>query len=250
MRSVMKSVVKDKVVVITGGSSGFGLESARLLLELGSKVVITGRNLERLETANTELDSPNLLVVQADATVTEDWKVLVKQVLAKFGRLDVLVNNHGAGGKIASLVEMTDTDIDQTLNVNLSSVIRGCREVLPIMQSQKSGHIINVSSVCARYSFPTWSVYTAAKAGLVGFTKCVHLEMVEWGGKATTVIPGGAQTGFCSAANIDSDWMVGYPTAEDFARTLVHCIDVPPSTVIQDVTVWGNKQIADMMNPF
>ncbi|MCK5834682.1 MAG: SDR family oxidoreductase [Lentisphaeria bacterium] len=246
----MKSFVKDKVVVITGGSSGFGLESARLLLELGSKVVITGRNLEKLKKAEVELNSENLLVVQADATVTTDWQVLVKQVLEKFGRLDVLVNNHGAGGKIDSLEEMTDEDIDQTLNVNLSSVIRGCREVLSVMKKQQSGHIINVSSVCARYSFPTWSVYTAAKAGLVGFTKCVHLEMVTWGGKATTVIPGGAQTGFCAAANIDSEWMVGYPTAEDFARTLVHCIDVPPSTVIQDVTVWGNKQIADMMNPF
>jgi len=246
----MKNFVKDKVVVITGGSSGFGLESARLLLEFGANVVITGRNLDRLEQAKRELNSKNLLVIQADATVTADWGKLVKQVLATFGHLDVLVNNHGAGGKIANLDEMTDADIDQTLNVNLSSVIRGCREVLPIMKDQGFGHIINVSSVCARYSFPTWSVYTAAKAGLVGFTKCVHLEMVEWGGKATTVIPGGAQTGFCAAANIDSDWMTGYPTAEDFARTLVHCIDVPPSTVIQDVTVWGNKQIADMMNPF
>ena len=242
--------MKDKVVIITGGSSGFGLESARLLLELGSKVVITGRNLERLELAKKDLDSVNLLAVQSDATVTADWKSLIKQVLLKFGRIDVLVNNHGAGGKIDALVEMTDADIDQTLNVNLSSVIRGCREVMAVMTDQKSGHIINVASVCARYSFPTWSVYTAAKAGLVGFTKCVHLEMVAWGGKATTVIPGGAQTGFCSAANIDSEWMVGYPTAEDFARTLVHCIDVPPSTVIQDVTVWGNKQIADMMNPY
>ena len=246
----MKSFVKDKVIVITGGSSGFGLESARLLLELGSKVIITGRNLEKLKLAKQDLSSENLLTVQADATSTEDWKALVNQVFKKFGRLDVLVNNHGAGGKIDKLVEMTDEDIDETLNVNLSSVIRGCREVLSIMKEQKSGHIINVSSVCARYSFPSWSVYTAAKAGLVGFTKCVHLEMVEWGGKATTVIPGGAQTGFCAAANIDSDWMVGYPTAEDFARTLVHCIDVPPSTVIQDVTVWGNQQIADMMNPF
>jgi NADP-dependent 3-hydroxy acid dehydrogenase YdfG len=246
----MKSFVKDKVILITGGSSGFGLESAHLLLELGSKVIITGRRLEKLQSAEKELNSENLLIVQADATVTEDWKMLVEKVIKEFGRIDVLVNNHGSGGKIDNLTAMTDEDIAQTLNINLSSVIRGCREVLGVMKQQKSGHIINVSSVCARYSFPTWSVYTAAKAGLVGFTKCIHLEMVEWGGKATTVIPGGAQTGFCEAANIDSDWMIGYPTAVDFARTLVHCIDVPPSTVIQDVTVWGNKQIADMMNPF
>ena len=74
--------------------------------------------------------------------------------------------------------------------------------------------------------------------------------MAEWGGKATTFIPGAARTGFCDASNIEDDWMEGYPTAEEFVRTLVHCIDVPDECVIQDVTIWGTKQLSDMMNPF
>jgi short-subunit dehydrogenase len=109
---------------------------------------------------------------------------------------------------------------------------------------------VNVSSGCAYHSWPKWGVYTAAKAGMVAFTRCLHLEMAEWGGKATTFIPGAARTNFCEAANVEASWLEGYPGAEDFARTLVHCIDVPDNTVIEEVNVWGTKQVKEMLVPF
>ena len=74
--------------------------------------------------------------------------------------------------------------------------------------------------------------------------------MAKWGGKATTFVPGAARTGFCVAAGIDTDWQDGYPSAYDFARTLVQCIDVPDSCVMDEAVIWGTKQAKEMLNPY
>lgn len=246
----MKNYVKNKVIVITGGSSGFGLSAAQLLLKMGGKVVITGRDAARLKAAEKQLHHRDLLAVRADAVKTDDWKKLVKRTVERFDRIDVLVNNHGAGVKIANVEDMDDENLEAVLDLNLTAVIRSCREVIPTMKAGKRGHIVNVSSGCAYHAWPKWAVYTAAKAGMVVFTRSLHLEMAEWGGKATSFIPGAAKTGFCAAAKIDDSWLEGYPSAEDFARTLVHCIDVPDNTVIEEVNVWGTKQVKDMLVPY
>lgn len=246
----MKHYVQDKVVIITGGSSGFGLEAARLLLEMRAKVAICGRDLPRLENAHTDLASEDVLAVQADATQTTDWQKLIRATLDRFGRIDVLVNNHGAGVKMTDVEELEDAEIQTILDINLISVIKGCREVIKVMKPQGSGQIVNVSSGCAHYSWPQWATYTAAKAGLVGFTRCLHKEMAEWGGKATSFVPGAARTGFCDAAGIATDWLEGFPEASEFARTLVHCIDVPDNCVIDEAIIWGTKQVKDMLNPY
>lgn len=246
----MKHYVENKVVIVTGGSSGFGLETARLLLEMGAKVVITGRNQQRLEEAAAELSDDNLLAVRADAVSSEDWRRLLQATLDRFGRLDVLVNNHGAGVKIAPVDEMDDEAIQTVLDVNLISVIKGCREAVKVMKPQGSGQIVNVSSGCAHYSWPAWGAYTAAKAGLVAFTRCLHKEMAEWGGRATSFIPGAARTNFCQAAGIPGDWLEGFPGPEDFARTIVHCIDVPDNCVIDEAIIWGTRQVKEMLNPY
>ncbi len=246
----MDHYVQDKVVIITGGSSGFGRESARMLLAMGAKVVITGRNQQRLDATAASLAHADLLALQADAVSTADWKHLVAAVADRFGRIDVLVNNHGGGVKIAEVEAMSDETIQQVLDLNLASVIKGCREVIPIMKRQGRGQIINVSSACAYHSWACWAVYTAAKAGLVGYTRCLHREMAQWGGKATSFVPGAARTGFCDAAGIAADWLEGYPGAHEFARTLVHCIDVPDNSFVEEVNIWGTKQVKEMLDPF
>ena len=246
----MKNYIRDRVIIITGGSSGFGLAAAGMLLECGAKVVITGRNQTRLNAAAKQLANPNLLAVRADAVRTADWKMLVKKTVKRFGQINVLINNHGAGVKIGDVEKMDDAAIQTVFDINLISVIKGCREVIPTMKVQGSGHIVNVSSGCAYHGWPKWGAYTAAKAGMVVFTRCLHLEMAQWGGKATSFIPGAAKTNFYGAAQIDDSWQDGYPSAEDFARTLVHCVDVPPETVIEEVNVWGTKQIKNMLVPY
>lgn len=247
----MQHYIDGKVIVVTGGTNGFGLEAARLLLEMGARVAITGRNLARLEAAQRSLAAwDNLRAVQADACNTEDWQRLIQEVTDCWGRIDVLVLNHGAGVKIADTEDMDDQSIQQVLDVNLASVIKGAREVIPVMKQAGKGHIILVSSACAHHSWAGWGTYTAAKAGLVGFAKCLHVEMSQWGGKASVFTPGAARTGFSDAAGLDTSWQKALPGAAEFARTLVHCIDMPDNCFIQETQIWGTAQVPDMVNPF
>jgi len=247
----MKHYIDGKIIVVTGGSSGFGLEAARMLLEMGAKVTITGRNAERLNAAAKELDGgENLLAVQADACVTGDWKKLVAAVTDRWGTIDVLVMNHGAGVKLGNIEDMDDETIQQVMDINIISVMKGAREIMPVMKKAGKGHILTVASACSYHSWPAFGVYTAAKSGLVGLTKCLHVEMSAWGGKATMFVPGAARTGFCDAAGIDTAWLAGFPSGEDFARTLVQCIDVPENCFIQETRIWGTAQVPEMINPF
>ena len=242
----MSDYVRDQVILITGGSSGFGLATARRLLARGARVAITGRDADRLSAAAAGLGS-EVLAVRADAVSTADWQRTLAAVTSRFGRLDVLVNNHGAGGKIAPIEQQDDAALETALAINLTSVIRGCREALAVMRPQGRGHVVNVSSVCAAHAWAEWGPYTAAKAGLVAFTQVLHLEMQAWGGKATSFIPGAARTGFCAAAGLDDSWQTGLPDGDDFAHELVKTIDVAPHVFIEAVTVWGTKQV---LNPF
>lgn len=247
----MEHYVEGKVVVVTGGTSGFGLEAARLLLEMGAKVAITGRNPERLANAKAELEGGgDLLAVRADACETGDWKKLVQEAVARWETIDVLVLNHGAGVKLAETEEMDDDTVRRVLDINLTSVIKGAREVVPVMKRAGRGHIVAVASVCAHRGWARYGAYSAAKAGVVAFIKCLHVEMGAWGGKATVFTPGAARTGFAAAAGIDASWQTVLPSAKEFARTLVHCIDVPENCFIQEACIWGTAQVPGMVNPF
>lgn len=108
----MQHYIEGKVIIVTGGTSGFGFETARELLAMSAKVVIVGRDEARLAKATQALGPKNLLAVRADVTSTEDWRRLVETTLAHFGRIDVLVNNAGAGIYIAPLEEQSDEQID------------------------------------------------------------------------------------------------------------------------------------------
>ena len=246
----MKHYVCDKVVIITGGSSGYGLAAAQMLLEMGSSVVITGRSKERLAEAIAELNSDRVTSVQADATQTPDWMKLVDVTLQRFGRIDVLINNHGAALKIAPTHEMSDEDIHAVMDANIISVIKGCREIVLIMKKQGFGRIVNVSSGCALRGWADWGIYSAAKAAMVGFTRCLHREMCEWGGIASNFIPGSAKTNFCKAAGINDEYLQEYPEPEDIARMIVNTIDLPDNTAVEEIRVWGTKQIHDVLNPY
>lgn len=239
----MRDHISGKAILITGGSSGFGLETARQLLARGARVAITGRDQARLDAAACLL--PGVLALRADAVSTADWRSALAAVQKRFDSLDILVNNHGAGVRIAPMVEQDDEAIEAALAINLTSTLRGCREVLALMRPQGRGHVINVASVCAHHAWAGWGPYTAAKAGLVAFTRVLHLEMQPWGGKATSFIPGAARTGFSAAAKLDDSWQAGLPDAADMAHELVKTLDVPAHVFHESVTVWGTAQVLD-----
>jgi NADP-dependent 3-hydroxy acid dehydrogenase YdfG len=177
-----------------------------------------------------------------DVTKPSDWELAVKTVKEKYGRLDVLVNNAGGGIAIKEVSEFTTDEIDATIKLNLNSVIYGCRAFADMMKEQKSGTMINISSVCARQCWPTWSVYAAAKAGVLNFSKGMYLEMQPYNVRVSCVVPSSASTGFQSACGIGSTADQLLP--EDIAETVLYIANLPQRAVVEDVTVWGiDKQV-------
>lgn len=230
----------NRIVVITGASSGYGLATAKAFKKSGDTVIMTARGEEKLKAACKAVGGD--MAIPMDVTAPADWERLVKTVMDTYGRLDILVNNAGGGITIKEVSEFTTEEIDSTIKLNLNSVIYGSRAVADIMKGQKSGTIINISSVCARQCWPTWSVYAAAKAGVLNFSKGLYLELQPHGVRVTCVVPSSASTGFQSACGIGETTDLLLP--EDIADTVLYIANLPARAVVEDVTVWGiDKQV-------
>ena len=225
----------NRIILITGASGGYGKAIAKVFKQSGDTVIMTARNAQRLESARAEIGGD--LAFSMDVTSPADWDKAVKLIAEKYGRLDVLVNNAGGGIAIKEVSEFTPEEIDATVKLNLNSVIYGCRAFAPMLKAQKGGTIINISSVCARQCWPTWSVYAAAKAGVLNFSKGLYLELQPFGVRVTCVIPSSASTGFQSACGIGETTDLLLP--EDIAQTVRYVADLPARAVVEDVTVWG-----------
>ena len=174
--------VAGKRVLVTGGGSGYGYGIAKVLAKAGAQVWISGRDEAKLNAAAAEL---GVQAIRADVTSGADWD----RVMDTIGDLDVLVNNAGAGGHLVAVAEQSDTDIAATIATNLTGVIMGCSRAARTMCARRTGAIINISSVCALYAWPTWSVYTAAKAGLAKFSHGLYNECRPYGVRVTCLTP-------------------------------------------------------------
>jgi 3-oxoacyl-[acyl-carrier protein] reductase len=184
-----------RVAIVTGGSRGIGLASARLLAEDGASVVVSGRDAGRLEAATRELESAGaaVLAVVADAVRREDAERLVEATRERFGRVDVLVNNAGMT-RDQLLVRMKDDDWDQVLDTNLRGVFLMTRAASKVMMRQRGGRIINISSTAGAMGNAGQVNYSAAKAGVIGLTKAAARELAHWKILVNAVAPGLIET--------------------------------------------------------
>ena len=230
----------SKIVFITGASSGYGKATAKAFKDNGDTVIMAARDYEKLEQARNEVNGD--LAFSMDVTQPSHWENAVAIIKEKYGRLDVLVNNAGGGIAIKEVADFSIEEIDATIKLNLNSVIYGCRAFAEMMKAQKSGTMINISSVCARQCWPTWSVYAAAKAGVLNFSKGMYLEMQPHNVRVTCVIPSSASTGFQRACGIGETTDQLLP--EDIAETVLYVANLPQRAVVEDITVWGiDKQV-------
>lgn len=226
----------DKKAIVTGGGSGYGKGIAAALVAAGAKVWITGRDAAKLVAAARETGATPFA---ADVSVPADWD----RLLAAVGDdLDILVNNAGAGGPIKPVAEQADADIAATIATNLTGVIFGCSRAGRLMAARGSGAIINISSVCALYAWPGWSVYTAAKAGLAKFSHGLYTELRPHGVRVTCLTPSWGRTDFNRAAGIsgaseDKDLADKCTDPADLGRIVVQILQTPDYLAVPDITV-------------
>ncbi len=190
--------LKDKVVLITGASSGFGEDAARLFAKEGCKVVLAARRLDRLQALaeKIEQDGGEATAVPVDVAERDEIELMVQSALDVYGQIDILFNNAGFG-RLDWLENLDPArDIETQIEVNLLGVIQVTRAVLPHMLKQRSGHIINMSSVAGLIAVPTYAIYASTKFGVRGFTDALRRELLPLGVKVSGIYPAFARTEF------------------------------------------------------
>ena len=194
--------INDKTAIITGATSGIGLETARALSLAGANVVVAGRRVERLQAFVTETEAAGRAALAVATDVADESQVvaLVAAAQERFGSVDFLVNNAGSGIS-AKFEDVSIEDFRRLMDVNFWGAVYGCRAVLPVMRKQTGGgHIVNVSSILGKRGMPFETAYCATKFALAGFSEALRTEVISQNIDVTTVFPGIVETEFLEAS--------------------------------------------------
>jgi len=229
------SPFKDHVAVITGGSSGIGLAIARAVAAEGMAVAIAARESKRLKQTAAQLEQAGaaVLAVPADVANAGDVTRLIDQTMARFGRIDLLVNNAGTYRE-GNIDELTEAEWDEVQGVNLKGAFLCTKAVLPIMKRQRSGYVVNIASVAGKIGFGGSSAYCASKFGMVGLTESLLEEGVVHNIRATVICPGYVDTPMVAGVSVPGSEMI---PPEDIGQLVVGLLRLAPVTVIKEIVV-------------
>jgi NADP-dependent 3-hydroxy acid dehydrogenase YdfG len=247
----MSNNIKDKVIVITGASSGMGEVAAMYLSSLGATVVLGARRADRIEKLAKEIvvRGGKALAIMVDVTQRHQVKKMVDATVEHFGRVDVMINN--AGIMPLSLMENLKVDEwDKMIDVNIKGVLNGIAAVLPYMKEQKSGQIINTSSVAGHKLFNGSAVYSATKFAVRALTEGLRMEVKPYNIRTTIVCPGAVKTELLEhitdtdvrQANEDYVGMVGI-SPDSFARAVAFAISQPEDVDINEIIFRPTAQV-------
>ena len=247
------------VLIVTGASSGIGAAVGKQFARQGYRVVLAARRIERLESLADEIEASGgqALAIQTDLFQYEEIQNLVAETISQFGQVDVLVNNAGFGR--LKWLEQLDPgkDIQAQLQINLTATILVAREVLPHMIERQSGHIINMASLGGFVATPTYTIYSASKFGVRGFTEALRREVGVYGIHVTGVYPGGVRTEFKEHTGTDRKTGRTTPESlrlepEEVAQVISKAVDHPRRTVIipwqMRFVVWANSHFPGVVD--
>jgi NAD(P)-dependent dehydrogenase (short-subunit alcohol dehydrogenase family) len=244
----MGESLKGKVAVISAVGSGFAKATAELFAKQDKvNLVIFDIDEAALKTtvSNCQAAGSKVVSFKGDVTKPETFVRALKECMDNFGKVDFLINYAGGAVKVAPIEEMDDTVNRKILDLNITSVIMSCRTFAPQFKKQGFGKIINVSSACDRRSWPGWSVYSAAKAGVNAFTKCLYTELRPNGIAVTLLVPGGSNTGFQKAAQgVDKfEWDESLAVRpEHFADMVYQTCALTKGGCVSEMVVYGLAQ--------
>jgi NADP-dependent 3-hydroxy acid dehydrogenase YdfG len=232
------------VVAIAGASSGAGRAMALHLASLGYPVAVGARREGPLEELAAEIRGKGgrALAVRADMAVWSEAEGFVQRVVREYGRIDVLVNNAGWGVRAAEFADLSLEEIRQGVDVNLYTVLYGCRAALPYMKKQRAGHLINVSSILGKRGRMNLAVYTACKHAVEGFSRALLNEVNAHGIKVSVLAPGAIRTEWAAKAGVQIDPKLKLLSAEDIALVVQYLIETPRHFSIWNMDLMALEQ--------
>ena len=205
--------LKDKTAIITGGGTGIGLATAHAFYQEGAKIILFGRRKEKLEKAVEKLGG-SAIIVQGDMTNNNDLDQLINETLHNFQKIDILVNNAGLFNG-SPLHEISDSQWDEIMDINIRSIFQLTRRVLPTMLSQKYGSIIHISSILGLIAVPQVAAYNVSKGALNQFSRSIAVEYGSSGIRSNSICPGLIATDMTADLMKDADlmkeWSKEYP---------------------------------------
>lgn len=237
-------MIKDKVVLITGASSGIGYETALTLSKGGAKVLAGARRVDRLKKleADIKLQGGEISVLNLDVTKKDECKKFADFALEKYSRIDVLINNAGLM-PLSFFKNLKIDEWDKMVDVNLKGVLYCSAAVIPNMISNKSGHIVNISSIAGRLVFPAGSVYCATKHAVTAFSEGLRQELSQRANiRVTCIEPGVVATELNDTITdsslqgfIESAKKMKSLDAQNIANTIAFAIDSPDHMNVNEV---------------
>lgn len=227
------TVLTDKVAVVTGAGSGIGEAIATLLHEEGAKVVLAGRNKEKLQNVANQLSQDSVKVVPTDVTNKEEVDELIKIAQQTFGGLDIVINS--AGQMLSS--KITDYQVDEwdsMIDVNIKGTLYTAQAALPTMLEQSSGHLINIASISGFEVTKSSTIYSATKAAVHTITQGLEKELAKTGVKVTSISPGMVDTAITASYN-PTDRKKLEP--QDIAEAVLYALTQPKHVNVNEITV-------------
>ncbi len=229
--------LRGKVALVTGGGQGLGASICEVLAESGAIAIAADIRLQQAEKVVKELQEKGLEAIALPLDVTDEKQIetVVQEIIQQHGRIDILVNNAGTDVTLP-IEELTVTDIDQVLDVNLRGPFILSKLVLPLMKQQGGGHIINIASTAAKRVWPNATAYHASKWGLLGLSHALHVEARPHKVKVTAVLAGGMQTPFILDRFPDTP-LENLQDPRNVAETVRYVLLQPDESVIPEVMV-------------
>ncbi|HGO4118918.1 TPA: SDR family oxidoreductase [Staphylococcus aureus] len=227
------TVLTDKVAVVTGAGSGIGEAIATLLHEEGVKVILAGRNKDKLQNVANQLAQDSVKVVPTDVTKKEEVDELIKIAQQTFGGLDIVINS--AGQMLSS--KITDYQVDEwdsMIDVNIKGTLYTTQAALPTMLEQSSGHLINIASISGFEVTKSSTIYSATKAAVHTITQGLEKELAKTGVKVTSISPGMVDTAITAAYN-PTDRKKLEP--QDIAEAVLYALTQPSHVNVNEITL-------------
>jgi NADP-dependent 3-hydroxy acid dehydrogenase YdfG len=240
--------IANKVVAITGASSGLGAETARHLVKAGAKVALGARRIDKLQQLAQELGSEHCVVYKMDVTARDEVKAFVEHAVKAFGKIDVMINNAGVM-PLGPMELLRFDEWDQCIDVNIKGVMWGIAAALPYFKAQKSGQFINVSSVAGHVISPGGAIYSATKYAVRAMSEALRQEVKPYNIRTTILSPGAVDTELPQSVKADgvadniAQFYQDYAIpASSFARAALFAIGQPEDIDINEILFRPTRQ--------